>query len=149
MTLATRSNRGLVDPFDAVNRDLDTFVQRVFGRDGGTTLAPYAVDVYEDADRLHVEAELPGFNKDQVDVTIDNNVLTITAERGGETPSEDGDQNRRGWLMRERRFTRFQRSFSLPNTIDGSSVDAKLTDGVLHVTLSKRQEAKPRKISIG
>lgn len=143
MTLATRLNRGLVDPFDGATRDLDTFVQRVFGRDAGLT--PYAVDIYEDADHLNVDAELPGFKKEQIDVTIDNNVLTITADRSGEVEKEE---TKGGWLLRERRHTRFQRSFSLPNTIDGSSVDAKLVYGVLKVVLNKRQEAKPRKISI-
>jgi HSP20 family protein len=136
-------NRGLIDPFDTGTRDLDTFVQRVFGREGN--FSPYAVDIYEDADHLHVDAELPGFTKEQIDVTIDNNVLTITADRTEASENEDGKQ---GWLLKERRHTRFQRSFSLPNTIDGSSVDAKLVDGVLQVVLNKRQEAKPRKISI-
>lgn len=143
MTLATRMNRGF-DPFNGATQDLDTFVQRVFGRDA--SLSPYAVDIYEDADQLHVDAELPGFTKDQIDVTIDNNVLTITADR---TASAEKENEKSGWLLRERRHTRFQRSFSLPNTIDGSSVDAKLVDGVLQVVLNKRQEAKPRKITIG
>lgn len=143
MTLTPRSTRGLADPFEGATRDFDTFVQRVFGRDAN--LAPYGVDIYEDVDHLHVNAELPGFTKEQIDVTIDNNVLTITADRNGVKPDEKAETN---WLLKERRHTRFQRSFSLPNTIDGSSVDAKLVDGVLHLTLSKRQEAKPRKISI-
>lgn len=143
MTVSTRLNRGLVDPFEGATRDLDTFVQRVFGRDA--TYSPYAVDIYEDVDHLHVDAELPGFTKEQIDVTIDNNVLTITADRSAENEAEKA---KNGWLLKERRHTRFQRSFSLPNTIDGSSVDAKLVDGVLQVTLNKRQETKPRKISI-
>lgn len=143
MTLATRLNRGLVDPFDTASRDLDTFVQRVFGRDAN--LSPYAVDIYEDPDHLHVDAELPGFTKEQIDVTIDNNILTITADRSDASEQENAKS---GWLLKERRHTRFQRSFSLPNTIDGSAVDAKLVDGVLQLTLNKRQEAKPRKISI-
>jgi HSP20 family protein len=144
MTLATRAVRGLVDPFDSTGRDFDSFVQRVFGRDIPSGLTPYGVDIYEDADKLHVEAELPGFTREQVDVTIDNNVLTITADRTNNM--EDKQEN---WHLKERRYARFQRSFSLPNTIDGSSVDAKLADGVLHVVLNKRQEAKPRKINIG
>ena len=148
MTLATRSNRGLVDPFDSMGRDLDRFVRHVFDGQTPTMATPYGVDIYEDADQLHVEAEVPGFTRDEVDVTIDNNVLTITADRSG-TSAQQENAPQPSWLLRERRYTRFQRSFSLPNTIDGSSVDAKLVDGVLHVTLSKRQEAKPRKITIG
>ena len=143
MTLATRMNRGWIDPFEGSTRDLDAFVQRVFGRDAA--LSPFAVDIYEDADHLTLDAELPGFTKEQIDVTIDNNVLTITADRSVSGDSEDAKQ---GWLLHERRRTRFQRSFSLPNTVDGSSIDAKLVDGVLKVVLNKRQEAKPRKVSI-
>jgi HSP20 family protein len=139
----------VVDPFESMSRDLDTIVNRLAGREwAGAVLAPYAVDIREDADHLYIEAELPGFTREQVDVTLDNNTLTISASREapGETPTPGAHEGE--WLLRERRFTRFQRSFTLPNTIDESSVNAKLEHGVLSVTLDKRQEARPRKISI-
>jgi HSP20 family protein len=149
MALPTRVTRSLVDPFEGMTRDVDTLVRSLFGRDVPAGYANYAVDVWEDADHLHVEAELPGFTKDQVDVTLDNSVLTITAERSEETTNGSEAQQKSDFLLRERRFNRFQRSFTLPNTVDMSSVEAKLDNGVLHLTLNKRQETKPRKIAIG
>lgn len=151
MALPTRVARSLVDPFEGMTRDVDTLVRSLFGRDVPAGYANYAVDVYEDADHLHVDAELPGFTKEQVDVTLDNSVLTITAERSEETSNGNGGEGakRTDYLLRERRYNRFQRSFTLPNTVDSSSVDAKLENGVLRLTLNKRQETKPRKIAIG
>lgn len=159
MTLATRLNRGSVDPFTSLG--LDAFVRQVFAPETARPQqsAPYGVDVYEDAEHLHLDAELPGFTREQIDVTIDDGVLTITAERpvptlkadvpavpNGETPSDSPQPT---WHVRERRAARVTRSFALPKTIDRTTgVDAKLADGVLHLTLSKRPELKPRKINI-
>ena len=149
MALPARVSRGVVDPFESMTRDLDTLVNRLAGREwSGAVLAPYAVDIREDADHFHIQAELPGFTRDQVDVTLDNNTLTISASREPSAETSQGDAHEGEWLLRERRYTRFQRSFTLPNTIDESSVNAKLENGVLSVTLDKRQEARPRKISI-
>ena len=111
---------------------------------GGTRLAPYGVDIREDGDTLVVEAELPGFKKDEVDITLENQTLTLSAERKVEN-KQDG-QN--GYLLNERRYTRFLRSFTLPPTVDEKSVQAKLEHGVLTVTLNKREETKPRKITV-
>jgi HSP20 family protein len=146
MSLPTRVVRN-ADPFEVTAREFDTLLRQLFGgRDGGT-LAPYAVDVREDGDQLVVEAELPGFTKEQVDITLENSVLTISAER---TLANNGNATEQpGYLLRERRFTRFQRAFTLPPTIDEGSVNARLEHGVLTVTLNKRQEAKPRKINVG
>lgn len=147
MSLPTRVIRN-ADPFEFAQREFDTLLGRLIGQNGsGNYLAPYAVDVREDGDTLVVEAELPGFTKEQVDITLENSVLTISAERNVEPKpanAQGGD-----YLLKERRYTRFQRSFTLPPTIDEGSVNAKLDNGVLTVTLAKRQEAKPRKITVG
>lgn len=144
MSLPTRVIRA-IDPFESVQRDFDTVLGRLFrGTTDGGILAPYAVDVREDGDQIVVEAELPGFNKDQVDVTLENSVLTISADRS----EERSEGNTGDFLVKERRYTRFQRSFTLPPTVDEGSVNAKLDNGVLTVTLNKRPEAKPRKISV-
>lgn len=147
MALPTRVAQGYSDPFESAQREFNGVLGRLFGPqgDGGGRLAPYGVDVREDADHIYVEAELPGFKKDDVDITLENSTLTIAAERR-EDKSENGDKG--DWLLRERRYNRFVRSFTLPPTVDEKSVDAKLTDGVLTVTLTKREETKPRKISV-
>ena len=147
MALPTRVSRALFDPFETSQRDLDALMNRFFSRsaDGGNvSLAAYAVDIREDADHIYVDAELPGFKKDDVDITLENQTLTISAERKAEQNSEgQGD-----WLLNERRYARFLRSFTLPPTVDEQTVNAKLTDGVLTITLNKREETKPRKISV-
>src|SRR5207244_3770271 len=120
-------------------REFDTALNRFFGgremaRDGGW--APYGVDVREDADHLYVEAELPGYKKDEVDLTLENQTLTISAEHKEE--QKEG-QEKGDYLLRERRYSRFLRSFTLPPTVDDQKVDAKLNDGVLTITLNKRE----------
>src|SRR5687768_9722281 len=145
MALPTRVMRGNLDyPFESL-RDLDTLMRGIFQREGGpgTNLAPYGVDIREDQDHIYVEAELPGFKKEEVDITLENATLTIAAERRSEQQRErvnrGGEHNGGGgggadggqWLLNERRYTRFLRSFTLPPTVDEGSVQAKLNDGVL------------------
>jgi HSP20 family protein len=154
MALPTRVQRGQGqgDPLEMAQREFDTMLNRFFGgretANGGGYLAPYAVDVREDADHIYVEAELPGFKKDEIDITLENQTLTISAERRSEQKKGD-PQNKGELLLHERRYTRFLRSFTLPPTVDEQTVNAKLTDGVLTITLNKREETKPRKISVG
>ena len=152
MALPTRVQRsGQTDPFESAQREFDTMLNRWFGGgesgNGGSTgyLAPYAVDVREDADHIYVEAELPGFKKDEVDITLENQTLTISAERKSEEKKQ-GDKGE--LLLHERRYSRFLRSFTLPPTVDEQSVNAKLTDGLLTITLNKREETKPRKVTV-
>ena len=154
MALPTRVQRGVaIDPFESAQREFDTALNRFFGgrevpatNGGGGGWAPYGVDVREDADHLYVEAEMPGFKKDEIDITMENQQLTIAAERKLE--KSDG-QKGGDYLLRERRYSRFLRSFTLPPTVDDQKVDAKLTDGVLTITLNKREETKPRRIQVG
>lgn len=148
MALPTRVYRGsVIDPYESVQREFDSVLGRLFGQqgDGGQRLAPYAVDVREDGDHFYVEAELPGFRKEDVDITLENQTLTISAER-----RERNDEKRANGdlLLHERRYNRFLRSFTLPPTVDEQTVNAKLDNGVLIVTLNKREETKPRKIQV-
>jgi HSP20 family protein len=150
MALPTRVNRSqTIDPFEAMQREFDSMFGRYLtshGGGNGARLAPYGVDVSEDADHIYVEAELPGFRKDDVDITLENQTLTISAER--KSQSDPGKENKGELLLNERRYARFLRSFTLPPTVDEQSVNAKLADGVLTITLNKREESKPRKISV-
>ena len=151
MALPTRVLRGqMIDPFEQAHRDFDSLMNRMFsgqGDGGAAQLASYAVDVREDADHIYVEAELPGFRKEDVDITLENQTLTISAERSSEK-REPADQKQGDWLLRERRSNRFVRSFTLPPTVDEQHVQAKLNDGVLTITLNKREETKPRKVQV-
>jgi HSP20 family protein len=149
MALPTRVQRS-ADPFELAQHEFDSVLSRLFGNryggDGGNYLAPYGVDVREDADHIYVEAELPGFKKEEVDINLENQTLTISAEHKESTEQKPTDKAE--WLLRERRYSRFQRSFTLPPTVDANSVNAKLNDGVLTVTLNKREETKPRRINV-
>lgn len=145
MALPTRIARTLSDPFEALHREFDGVLNRlVGGQADGTRWAPYAVDVREDADHIYVDAELPGYQKDEIDITLENQTLTISAERKPMPP----EQQKGEFLLNERRYTRFLRSFTLPPTVDERQVDAKLADGVLAIILNKREESKPRKIQV-
>lgn len=147
MSLPTRVQRVLShDPFDVFGRDFGALMDRFFSarESAGGTLAPYGVDVREDNDHLYVEAEVPGFKKDEIDITLENSTLTITAERNPNPTEEQKGE----WLLRERRYSKFSRSFTLPPTVDEGTVDARLENGVLKITLNKREESKPRKIVV-
>ena len=145
MSLPARIMRR-VDPFEAMHRDFDSMLGRFFGRgsEEGNWMAPYAVDIREDSDHIYVEAEMPGFKKDEVEVTMENQTLTISAERKTETKQETPGQV----LLKERIYNRFLRSFTLPPTVNDQKVDAKLNDGMLTITLNKREETKPHKITV-
>ncbi len=131
-----------VSPLDLLHDDFDQIVGRWFGEDSGATIGAYPVDIHEDDEHVYVEAELPGFTKDQVEVTFENGVLSITAERKRDD-SPKGQAH-----LTERRFTRVARRFALPNTVDESNIAAKLDNGVLYLTLNKREEAKAHRIEV-
>ena len=101
------------------------------------------VNVWEDGDAFHLEAELPGMSQEQVHVAVTNrNQVTIQGERRFE---EDGKGR---WHRRERGFGRFQRVLRLPLPVDADKVEAKLEDGLFRVTLPKGEEARPRRIAV-
>ena len=152
MALPTRVNRGngTVDPLELLGRDFEGMFNRWMGgreSNGGQMLAPYGVDIREDGDHFYVEAELPGFKKDEIDITLENQTLTISAQR--QVENRQGEEKKGELLLHERRYSRFLRSFTLPPTVDEGSVNAKLQEGVLTITLNKREETKPRKIKVG
>ena len=149
MTLAPFVRRSLIGfPVDGwpqgPAQNWDSTLDQVFNR------VTHPVDVREDADHLYVEAELPGFKKEEIEITLENNELTISAQHKTEQKTQGGPQtDGKQWLLSERRLHSFDRSFKLPPSVDGSNVQAALADGILTVTLNKRQETKPRKITGG
>lgn len=133
------------NPFQAL-RDFDRVVNRMWDQvEEGVGTAGFPVDIREQGEQLVVEAELPGFRKDQIDVSVEEGVLSIEAERGKPT---EADSDTAKTHDNERRYTRVARRFTLPSSYDPNSVDASLADGVLTLKLSKREESKPRKIEV-
>lgn len=102
-----------------------------------------AVDVYEDEHSITLTAELPGINEKDVEISLENGVLTISGERKMENEEKQDNFHRI-----ERSYGRFTRSFTLPPTVDNENVKAEFNNGVLKITLAKREEAKPKQIKI-
>ena len=101
----------------------------------------YPVDISEDDNKILVEAEMPGFKKEEVTVALENGVLTISAERKAE--SKQGKEH-----QSERRYLKIARSFTMPGVVDESKIDAKLENGVLKLRLPKTAASKATKIAV-
>jgi HSP20 family protein len=102
-----------------------------------------SVDIYEDQDKLVLEADLPGLKRRDFEISVENNVITLKGERKFEKKVE-GDNYHRV----ERSYGSFSRSFTLPQTVTADGATAEFENGILHVTLPKREETKARKIEI-
>jgi HSP20 family protein len=102
-----------------------------------------AVDIFEKDHKLVIRAELPGVKKEDIDIGIENGVLTLKGERKRETEVDEGNAYRL-----ERVYGAFTRSFSLPTTVDPSKIEAVYKDGVLEVAVPKLEAAKPKKVQI-
>lgn len=132
-------------------RELDTLTNRLSRMfeefptptEAGTWVP--AVDVTETAGELLLTAELPGLGRDDVELEVENNVLTIRGEKAEvRTEGEDAPK----YHLWERRYGSFQRSFTLPRTVKPEEIEAEFDSGVLHVRLPKAPEAQTRRISI-
>ncbi len=102
-----------------------------------------AVDIIEKGDDLVIRAEVPGIERDAIEVKLEDNTLTLSGERVRETEADDTRAYRR-----ERVYGSFVRSFSLPKTVDATRISATYKNGILEITVPKAEEAKPRKIDI-
>ncbi len=102
-----------------------------------------AVDIYETENSLVVTAEIPGISEKDIEVKIENNQLIIKGERKFEKEAKEENYHRI-----ERVYGSFYRSFSLPNTVDHDKVKAEYKNGVLKITMGKREEVKPKQIKI-
>jgi HSP20 family protein len=107
----------------------------------GAWLPP--VDIFEKGDDLLIRAEVPGVDKDDIDIRVENGVLQIRGERRPNAEVQEGNAYRL-----ERAYGRFNRSFTLPTTVDASRIAAKYKDGVLELSIPKAESAKPKKVQI-
>jgi len=147
--LAQRSP-GALSPFNELNR-IRNEIFRIF-EDPFAALAPSTsffegwepnIDIYEDKDKISVKAELPGMKKEDFQVSLDGNTLTVAGERKHEEEHGEGETYRA-----ERFFGRFQRSITLPQQVDPKKIQATYKDGVLTITLPKSEEAKSKQIEV-
>ena len=127
--------------------DLTDELNRLFGtplsRTNGFSSWTPAFDIYEEKDNFVVKAELPGMKKEDINVSLHENDLTISGERKSETKTEGTEVYRA-----ERYFGKFERVVTLPAAVAANQVKAEYKDGILTVTLPKSEEAKPRQIAV-
>ena len=129
---------------DEVNRLFSTSFSRPYGDEGIARGAwTPGVDIYENKDEIVLEAELPGMNREDFELTVENNVLTLRGERRFEKKDDTDNYHRV-----ERSYGAFSRSFTLPQTVSPDTAPAEYKNGVLRVVLRKREEVKARRIEI-
>jgi HSP20 family protein len=134
--------RGVNTLQEQLNRFFDDSFRGRWNESALTTWAP-AVDIFETGNELVVKADLPDIAEKDLDVRVENNMLTIQGERKfEETVDKDN------YLRVERAYGSFTRSFALPNTVDADKIHAEYKNGVLTVELPKRAEAKPKQVKV-
>ncbi len=137
VSLQERMNRLFHDSYRGVSREAGEEDWAL-----GGSWAP-AVDIFEHEGNIVLKAELPGVETKDVDIQVENNILTLRGER-----KFDSAVTRESYHRVERAYGAFSRSFTLPTVVDTDKIKAEFKDGVLRVTLPKREEAKPKQISI-
>ena len=134
--------RNLTSLQEQVNRLFDSSFKANADNSALTTWAP-AVDIYETENELVIKADLPDMEEKDIDVRVENSMLTIRGERKFEESVKEDN-----YLRVERAYGSFSRSFSLPNTVDTAAIQANYKNGVLRVHLPKRAESKPKQVKI-
>ena len=141
-------NRGsAIDTLVDVSRHMDRLMNSVWADASHTNGASWSLptEVIESADELRFDMEIPGVRLEDIDITLENNVLTITVDKKLE---RDEGRTEADYRLFERRYGRFQRSFTVPPTVRADSCDARYDNGVLTLRMPKVEEAKPRRIRV-
>ena len=131
---------------DLLHRDLDRIASRRFGaNDAENSVADWvpAVDIVEESERFVLHADVPGVDPKDIDVSMDNGILTVSGERRHENVSEED-----GYRRVERAHGRFLRRFTLPDTADAEQITAKSSNGILEVSIPKQPAVQSRRITV-
>ncbi len=134
--------RGVSTLQDQINRLFNGALDRTSDEANLTAWAP-AVDIYETEHELVVKADIPEIKPEDLDIRVENNILTIRGERKFEKKV-----NEDSYLRVERSYGSFSRSFSLANTVNAEAIKADYKNGVLTLSIPKREEAKPKQIKV-
>lgn len=136
------------DPFRevvALQNRMNSLFREMNDTESPLTTASFvpAVDIYEDTKKVVLKLEVPGIEEKDLDIRVENNVLTVKGERKFEK-----DEKEENFHRIERRYGSFYRSFTLPSTVDSEHVAASYTNGVLKLDISKKPEAQPKQIKV-
>jgi HSP20 family protein len=134
--------RGVTTLQEQINRVIGDLVGRTVEESNLTPWAP-TVDIYETEHELVVKADLPDVNPQDLDIHVENNILTIRGER-----KFDNKVKEENYLRIERSYGSFSRSFSLANSVNSEAIKADYQNGVLTLSIPKREEAKPKQIKV-
>ena len=131
-----------------MRNDMDKFFNQFFSRTLNQDDYPQIdwnprVDIMEKENEYLVRAELPGLTKDDVKITLQDNVLTVKGEKNEEVKEEN-----KNFHLCERNYGKFMRSFRIPTPVEKNKIDASFKDGILNIRLPKSEEAKPQEIEI-
>ncbi|MBN2543871.1 Hsp20/alpha crystallin family protein [bacterium] len=124
-------------------KDIEKMFEDYFESKGAEKLWAPEVDIYEDENSIFVEAEIPGMDKDNINITVNQNSLTLSGKKEMKDEVKGKDYHRI-----ERTYGEFKRSFSLPTTTDLEKIDATYEQGVLKITVPKLEKAKPKEIPV-
>ena len=122
--------------------EFDSFLNQVLAP-SGLRVGHTPAGLWEDEGAYHIELDVPGVQRENIDITFDKGTLMIAAER----KHDESENSRKSW-REERFYGKVSRSFTLPETIDVESIAAEMNDGVLRVTVAKTPAAQPRKVEI-
>lgn len=138
-------NRNIVPFSSAMSRVFDEFFPGMFGNEGSMPTVTWRpqVDIVEQDDKVLIRADMPGLEKDNIKVIVNDGLLTIEGSR-----EEKRDEKSKGFVRTERFAGTFARSFNLPAWADASKIDANYKNGVLEVTVPKTEKARPKEIDI-
>lgn len=141
------------DPFAEIRRLQNDMSRPFTGLDAGAGAAGYPpVNLWAGEDRLAVTMEVPGVEPEALDISVHDDLLTVSGERAAPRAEAEGEGDGKGrglaWHRRERAYGKFSRSVRLPFRVDANTVQARSRDGVLEVVLHRPEEDKPRKIRV-
>lgn len=140
MTMVKHNPRNSMRLYD----DFDKILGSFFNTSAATPKVRLpSVDIREDETGYYLEAELPGLNETDVDVQVEENLLTISSKQ-----KEEKEEKKDRYIMKERSEREFRRSFVLPRDADNSAIEARFTSGLLTLAIPKLPETKPRQIQV-
>jgi len=129
--------------------DFDTMLNNLFGTANSGSRRTPAVDIIENGNSYVIEAEVPGFSQEEIDVKVEDTILTISAGNTEEPTDKTKDEKvKKEYLVRERKNNGVSRSFSLPKDVDVEKIEGNYKNGILRLELTKKAAAKPRSIKV-